>query len=815
MKKSFLLFVGLLLLLSVAGWAQQSGSVKGTIHNEKHQPVPATVYLIKMPDNTLAKTMIADSGTFVMDNVGPGDYTLTVTALGYKKTNTAVFKVTAEIPLVELPAIILPADAGRNLKEISIFGKKPFIEQKIDRTVVNVEAMPSAAGTNAYELLDRLPGVRVSDNGTVSIKGKQGTVIYVDGRPTYLSEGDMSSYLKSLLSANLDKVEIMPNPPAKYDAAGSGGVINIITRKNQQRGFNGNFNLSYGQGAYEKLNGALNLNYRTNKVTLFGNFGVAESKDFEKSAKTRAYNDTYGAVTSRFTQEGFTRMAQNPYTVKLGMDYFKSKRTTFGIVLNGVIRPSDDRGGNITYLQTPAFTIDSSVEFRNKTVNKWKNGTVNLNMTHRLDSAGKEITVDVDYAYYDTDNDQQFDYYTYTPDRQLKNYSGLLGNLPRTINIYSAKVDYTMPIPKGWKADAGLKSSLVKTSNIAEYFSRNAENVTIPDYEKTNTFLYNENINAAYISVNKRMNRLELQLGLRAEQTNAEGRQLGNQIKEDSSFTRHYLDVFPTFYLSYRFDTLNRHQLQLSYGKRINRPSYQMLNPFLSFVDKYYQEAGNPYLAPQKTHTTEVNYIFNKFLTTTLYYDYMINTFNRVMDLSGQNTFINRPANIGKIQNRGIVVSGDIYPLKAWDLFFYVEAGNKRVTSVFNNIDVDSSMMYYSVQLRNQFSLPKGWTIELGGFWSSRDFTGQFVTDPFWELSTTVQKRFRKSSVTLGMRDIFYTRVSKGIILYIPGVDATFNNKRDSRVVTLSYNYRFGKSSNSPRRRKGSAETEQSRADGK
>jgi hypothetical protein len=810
MKKRLFFLLLTTVILTAFSQAQLTGSISGTVKDGNNKGLSsATVYLTRAADSALVKSTIADSAAFRFGNLADGIYKVTVTNIGFKKYTSEPITISGG-QSAELPAITMTQSDGSAMQEVFINGKKPFIEQKIDRTVVNVEAMISASGTNAFELLGKMPGVGVDMDGNVSLKSRSGTLIYVDGKPTYLSAGDLAGYLRSMPSATIERIELIPNPPAKYDAAGSGGIINIVTKKIRQIGFNGSTNLSYGQGVYEKVNASVNLNYRLNKVNFFGNLSYSESKDFERSDKQRAYIGQDGSITSRFRQRGFTRFDRTSYNARIGFDYYRSKSTTWGVVMNGVIRPSSDKGGNTTLLLDKSFGLDSSVIFRNNSDNKWRSGNVNINMLHRFSKPGKELSFDLDYVTYKTSSDQVFDYYFYNAGNIKTDETSLMGELPRRINIYSAKADYSYPFSNGIKLETGAKSSLVKTDNKADYFNRENGSI-LPDYEKTNTFLYDENINAAYISAYKEFKRFEIKAGLRMENTIMKGNQLGNITKADSSFRRNYVDLFPTLFLSYRFDTMDKHQLVLSYGKRINRPSYQLLNPFLSFVDKYYQEAGNPFLRPQLSQSLELTHTYKRFLNTGVFFDYLVNSFNRVIELADSNTFINRPANIGKMSNLGLLVTVDINPTKIWSMNVYCEVGIKHVKSVFNDISVDTSVRFYSFQLRNSFAFKKGWTMEVYGYISSSDFTGQFVVRPMGEMTFAAQKKFKRSSLTLNAKDFLYTRISRGTILNIPDVDAKFDNRRDSRAVSLSFNYRFGKSNNQSRRRRGSVEDEQSR----
>ena len=807
-----ILLVTLMLAGNMVRAQHASGSISGIIKDTSGNPIPAaTIYLLKAQNSALVRTGVADSGRFRFQHLDEGTYKLVVTCIGFTKYEGSPLVVHAD-SIVTAPLVItLMPTSNRSLKEVTVFGKKPFLELKIDRTVVNVGQMITAGGSNMLDLLNELPGVRVDYDGGISLKGRDGTLILVDGKQTYLTGGDMAAYLRTLNAATIEKVEIIPVPPAKYDAAGSGGIINIITRKNMNGGFNGGATVSNGQGVYQKINAAVNLNYRVKKLNFFGNLSYSNPPDFEKSAKSRIYLDSTGAISSRFQQTGYTKFERQSYTFKLGMDYFQSKNTTMGFVLNGLLRPSRDLGGNTTYLQDAQGNTDSSATFTNNSINRFWNGNLNLNMVHKFNQPGSELDIDLDYVYYTSSSNETFNYSYFDKEGLYEYQNALLGNLPRTIYVYAGKADYSFTIGKQWKMESGWKSSLVKTDNQATYTDVNG-NVETPDYGKSNTFKYNENINAVYLSADRAFKKLELKGGLRVEQTVAQGDQLGNFVVPDSSFSFNYINIFPTFFLAYKFDSVNRNMITISYGKRINRPNYQLLNPFLGFVDRYYEETGNPFLKPQIIHTAEVNYIYKRILTTTAFMDYNINNFSREINLRDSNIFVNTPANIGKTIHYGLSLELDMDLTKWWYIDAYAEAGAKQVKSMVNLTQVDTSVKFYTIQMRNEFKLNKGWSMELFGFYSSRDFTGQFAVKPQGEVNAGISKRFNNGSLSANIRDMFYTRISRGEILYIPSTLAFFDNRRDTRVFTVSYTRQFGRANNQNRRRRsGSVETEQSR----
>lgn len=429
----------------------------GVVTDKHKNPViGATVLLSKANDTAIVKAARAnEQGAFTFKDLANGTYAVTVTSIGFQKfTGTPVTISESNLQPV-LPALEL-TEMDNLLKVVTVNAKKPFIERKIDRTIVNIDGFIGNAGNNTFDILGRLPGLRVTEEGGINLLGK-GATVYIDGRLTYLSGADLPAYLKSLPSDQLDKVELIPNPPAKYDAAGSGGIINIITKKNRQLGFNGGVNLNLGQGVYSKANGSVNFNYRINKINLFTNIGYGAPKEFQITSGTRRYLDEHGAPYSILDQESFIKYDRKNANIKLGMDYYLSKKTTIGVIFNGVSRTGEERCINENGMYNGGYKLDSTVFSRNNVDDKWRNGTVNLNMVHRFDSTGQELSVDLDYAYYKSHSEQGFENNSYNFSKVFLNRDFLRGDLPRTIKIYSAKVDYSLPFKKWVETGYGVE----------------------------------------------------------------------------------------------------------------------------------------------------------------------------------------------------------------------------------------------------------------------------------------------------------------------------------------------------------------------
>lgn len=806
------LLVGLLfVLLGATSFSQSSVfKISGKVVDPGNVPIAAaTVSLHKKSDSSLLKMGITNrEGIFEFDQLGKGEFLVSVTAIGFAKT----FSETAYLNdhSLLLPVIrMLPQ--SNELKAVAVVSRKPLIEQRIDRTIVNVDAAVSNVGATALEVLEKAPGITVDKDGNISLKGKQGVQVFIDGKPSYLSGPELVNLLRNMNASQLEQLEIMTNPPAKYDAAGNSGIINLKTKKNKQKGFNGSITAGYSQGVYWRTNESVNLNYKVGKINSFLTYSYNKNNSFQELSIERIYKKVDGkTIDARFNQTTFMPNTNSSNNLKIGMDYFASKKTTLGFVVSGIYNPERYDNLNNSFLRDADGVLDSTVISTSVMTDKWKNGNINFNLRHQLDSAGKELTADIDYSRYASNNIQNFVNTSFAPSGQEMNKYLLNSDIPVSINIYSAKIDYVHPLAKGAKLEAGLKSSYVETDNKANFVTfQNGD--WVDDVNKTNHFDYKENINAAYVNYSRSLGKLGVQAGARLENTRMDGHQLGNSVRPDSSFVRSYTNLFPTAFFSYDYDSSN--QFGLSVGRRIDRPAYQNLNPFVFFIDNYTYQVGNPYLRPQFTFNTELSHTYKGIIVTTINYSRTSDYSSETFDQDGYATIL-KNGNIGVYENTGISVSAQLTITKWWSSSLYSNFNYNRFKGNLYgaSLDVDGSTLLFNVS--NQFKFGKGWSAELSGFYRTKGIDGQIVINPLGQVSGGISKQVLKGkgSVRLNFRDLFYTNKVSGDIIF-KQTEAHFSNLRDSRVVGLSFTYRFGKpiKAAASSRRTGGAQDEKNR----
>ncbi|MEN9884012.1 MAG: hypothetical protein RLZZ420_1229, partial [Bacteroidota bacterium] len=491
---SIVLLTGIFVSIAFAASAQSSGTIAGTIKQQNGEVLGgATVQLLKA-DSSLYKTAISDkSGNFEIGYQDALPPILKISMIGYIDHYLSI--TDSKNTNVTAPIIIQLESLPVSMKAIVVQAKKPLVEMKADRLVVNVDAAPGNAGNNVLEVLEKAPGVAVDKDGNISLKGKQAVLVLIDGRPTYLTPADLSNYLKSLPASAIDQLELMTNPPAKFDAAGNAGVINIKTKKSKTQGFNGTYSGSAGQGKYNRNSNSLQLNYRKNKINLFTNSSYSNWEGFNDLNIERIFKNENNDIKAIFQQFSRERSDQRDNTnLKLGMDYQLNSKTNLGVVVSGFSNPETIAFNNNTQLNNKFNAIDSIVQSTNNLYNKWKNTSGNLYLQHKIDSLGKEITFDLDLSQFGSEGGSLLQNNNYSADNIFQNGNTLRGDFPVDISILSAKTDYTHPLKNNAKLEVGLKSSIVRTNNAANFFNV-INGVDQIDFDKTNTFTYRENIN--------------------------------------------------------------------------------------------------------------------------------------------------------------------------------------------------------------------------------------------------------------------------------------------------------------------------------
>ncbi|MFD2164330.1 outer membrane beta-barrel protein [Paradesertivirga mongoliensis] len=784
----------IIMLASANNTQAQNKSISGKVTDEKRAAAEfVTVALLKARDSALLKTSLTDAlGIYKFDISDTVDLLISVTAVGYEKAfSKPISKSSGNT--VEVPVIALQR-ASKSLKEVTVTIKKPFVERRADKLIVNVEGSAVAEGNTALEVLRKAPGVSLDKDDNISMNGKNSVLVMIDGKPTYMSNADLANMLRAMQSTQIETIELITNPSAKYDAAGNGGIINIKTKRDKSMGVNGSINLGSGYGRTSKYNGSTNLNFRKGKINLFGNYNYSNrgsKSDFELNRKVTA-----AGIITNFEQNNVWNARRNNNGYKAGIDLFLNKNTTIGVLVNGYNNSADEKTASGTSIFNQVSAVDSAINVAGRNKQHYANNAYNLNFKTTLDTSGRELTIDADYSKYNGElNEFRDSYYL--------NFSNsppveFINNLaPAEIEILSGKLDYTHPLSKSLKLEAGWKSSWVTTDNNLR-FSTLTGSTWNPDKNRSNHFIYKENINAAYLNLNKTYKNTSLQMGLRAEHTNSNG----NSVTISKEVKRDYIEFFPSISLSQKLG--KDHQLGASYSRRIDRPGYDKLNPFIFLLDKYTFEQGNPLLNPQFTNSSQISYTYKGSTTATLSYSKTRNVMTQVTE---QNDATKETFVMERNLDNQTVYSLNIYaPIKLakwWNLNSNTQVFNMGFTADVLGERLKASQTVFQVNVDNQITITKTLGAELSSWYMSPLQYGIFKIRNSPYVNAGLKKSFEnnKLSLKLNLNDIFNSMRNRGSTNFA-NMDFNFNNKWESRVLNFSLSYRFGSKDIKPERRR-------------
>ncbi|WP_442591963.1 TonB-dependent receptor domain-containing protein [Pedobacter sp. AW31-3R] len=794
MKKRFLNCLAIILFFIFQHFSLYSQSIKnygkvtGVLSDETLAPVSfASLGLLKAKDSTVVKGSLTDElGYFKFEGVPYGTYILIAGYTGYEKLYTDTFKIDSVHEVFTFDKIKL-LKSSNQLNTVTILGTKPFVERKIDKTVLNVENSILAAGNTALEILQRAPGVSVDGSGRIGLKGRQGVLIMIDDKPTYLSSEQLLTLLRSTDGNSIQTIELITNPSAKYDAAGNSGIINIKLKKNREYGTNGSVRIGGGYGKNYKSSAALNLNHREKDFNVFGSYNFSDYKS-ETKLKLLRDNSPSDELTY-FDQDGRSLGRYSNHTFKAGVDYFVNKNNTIGFVANGRSANSDILSENHTFIGSKPNTVDSSIVANNPTRGEYSNIGYNLNYKSILDTLGQELNADFDYSRYNSKRNNNYNnIFLNAAGQEFKDRNIFRNATPSVVSIWSGKVDYNYAFNESLKLESGLKSSVVETDNDFQ-FENLINNQWVNNTNRSNQFLYRENINAAYFSLNKKFESLTLQFGLRAEQTNSKG----NSITEQRIVKRDYLDFFPSFFANQVLS--KNHQAGFSYSRRIDRPDYGSLNPFVEFVDLYTFEQGNPFLNPQYTNSFELSYSYKETINATLGYSKTRDVISTVL-LSDpvQKTLYVTQQNLASEENYNLNISSPLALAKFWNTdnsltLFY----NKYKSPNLMGAPYQSGKFTFQFDSNHAIKINSTLNAELSGSYMSYQVYGTYGIKPIYSIDMGLSKSFahKNGSIKLSVNDIFNTNVAD-ITSRIPLQNYHLHQKDETRVYRLSLSYRFG-----------------------
>ena len=788
----------LILMVSVSMSAE---TIKGSVIDTKGEAIPFVTISVLSPDSALLTgTITNDDGSYILD-VTTKDFILQASYIGYQTAFGG-------------PDFVLREET-EHLKELEVKAKKPLIERQMDKLVVNVSASPLSAGSNGNDILRRAPGVRIDKDGNITVNGKS-VEIWIDGKPSYLSGQQLKAMLDGTDGNTIEKIEIISNPSAKYDASGQGGIINIKLKRNMMRGLNGMLSAAYGGMYFSDVNRwlqmdyvSLNLNYRGEKTYTFGQLTQVFAQndvDFETYRKTPALES--------YSNSGYD-IAFQYYMLKVGNDWYIDSLNTFGFILqvpymnvNQQIVP----GRNYAYMCNSTDTINSVTNSNNRL--QAPQHTANLNYTHTFsDELERELTVNIDYNRYNNRsiNNQE----THYDKPYLGNTSlGLKIDSRQIVDIYSAKLDFQTKFWKTGMIECGVKYGLSTTDN--NMLTDSAMNgIGVPT--DTSAFRYDEHVAAAYISVGKQFDEhWSVKLGLRGEYTFSHGDwKTANTVTNKS-----YFDPFPTAYIGYTSSPLSKLQqpiaVSASYTRRIKRPNYYMLNPFRAYVDAYSYQEGNTELTPEFNNDVELHFSWTQYFNITFNFAHTQDMFSQKVTILDNGMGSIKWSNFGTCTTHGGNMSLTELPIVP--KYTKMEDGTKSMQGAWLALTVNAGWLHFInksyekqadgvtpvYESRSHYGyvngtlstyLPQDWTLTFDGNWSSPMTTGYDKEGSMYYLSFGIRKMYMQKGLIFNLnvqdlaRSLSFTNTDESME---SGYKSWYKNTVRQQRVMFSLTWMFG-----------------------
>ncbi|MBW6478992.1 MAG: TonB-dependent receptor [Bacteroidales bacterium] len=799
----FFLFSGITEVISqpVQGRASQGGElprigkVSGTIvDSEDSQPlIYASVVLNSQSDSIMVSGAITDEqGKFTIDLVPPGSYFVTINYVGYPPQNYNSIRITFREPEYDL-GVVEVSPSVQMLGEVTVEAARSLMETGLDRRVINVGQEITAIGGTAIDIMQNIPSVAVDFDGNVSLRGSTNVTILIDGRPSTLTGLSGPEALQQIPAEMIDRVEVITNPSARFNPEGTSGIINVVLKEQRRPGYNGLLSLNAGSaGAYS---GSLNLNYKINNWNFFTNYSgrLSDTDSYGNSLR-----ETFFDENTNFMDQDITgNMGMGSNNVQIGFDYnFNSKNTlTFSSRYNNWNRNSDNLTEYTLYrdfITNPnsLFLMDNGTDMLHNSFNH------QLNFRRTYDQRHRELTADIAFSTRNMDRNENFIQQFFNQNWETPND---LTNLERS-NMngqnwsLSSQLDYVHPLGDDSKFETGYRIQLREMDSEFNFEQFNDDGLWVNDFNRSNHFLYNEQIFAVYGMYATMLGKFSLQAGLRAEQTFVEG----NQLTIDDTFTKNYLNLFPTMHLRRSFE--NNQSAQISYTRRINRPNNRDLNPFMRYSSEYEVSMGNPKLDPELINSFEIGY--TRFWETTtlnpsIFYrqtDGMMTRFGRVVTdlpgLEGREVTLMTFENL----NRGTSYGAELVINQKITNWWNMNGTFSYFRSIIDGaqMELESDSYSWSGRFVSNMNLGNGWNMQVNGFYRSPIVMLNAEIDAMYMMNAGVRKNIwgNSGTISLNISDIFNTmRFS----LYNYGDNFTMNMDRwrTSRVITLGFTYRI------------------------
>ncbi len=785
----FIKFLSRIFLLFTSICFSQQFNVSGSVIDTNNLPVAyANVILLNVENPDFIKgTTTNESGTFIFNTISPGTYTLKVSFLGFEDYSIEL-NISENL---KLNPIILK-ELAQELDNVTIIAKRPTVKRMVDRLIFNVENS-TLSNNNVLDVLKHTPGVLVNDD---KITVKQSTpAIYINDRKVHLSSSEVSQLLEGTSANNIKSIEVITNPPAKYEAEG-GSVLNIITSKNIAAGYNGSVFGNYKQGSqYPKYSLGTSHFFKAEKLNAYLNYSLSPRKDYRNNNEFVNFIDNNNNITSSWVTDFKRTRETSNHNINANIDYELNKNNSLGFSTNMLISPRENtqtKVNSITNVFNSNKVLDSTFITDNGKVDETFNLAFTLDYVHRFKKEGEKLVVSGHHTNYDFSSFQNVNTDYLYPDAMLIRNNRFQTFASQEIKLYTGQFDYELPVNNGGLFLAGVKISNINSKSILTQF--NIENgVSEQDLQNSDTFLYDEKNYAVYYSFSQDWDSWSLKLGLRTELTDIKSNSLSTKTNSNNK----YGEFFPSFYILHNLNDKN--EIYFNYNRRIFRPRYSQLNPFKYFLNDKTYITGDPNLQPQIDDVFTLGYTFNKKYTFEAYYRYEKNPAIEILFQDNNDNllkFIN--TNIDRSISYGLDFTTYTPIVKNWDLYvlssmFYYD--NQFFALESNNELLNTKQWSLYAQIVNYFSFlkDKSLTADVAYLYMSPLVDGASSIKEISSLDISLKKTLwnNRASVSIGVVDLFNTLNVTQTTKYL-NQDYLSKSRLENRLITFGFNYKFG-----------------------
>jgi hypothetical protein len=776
-------------------FAQRNNSegicVKGIVSFENKPVANAAVLLQTATDSSLVQGTLTDSlGSFAFHNIQQGNYYISVQSLGYEFFSGQIFSVDSLATEFLVPPVVLNMAPVKALNEVVVKSKKPLIEKKMSEIIFNIENTSLANGGTAWELLQKAPGVKANETGSISLRAGQGATIMINDKMVNLEGDELVNFLRTLSSEQISKIELITNPSSKYDAEYSGGIINIVTRRSREDGWHGTSLLGYQQNTFAKYDAGINLNFKHKNLTISGNYNYRNGKYLTREYLEQEYQNAGLSTVYDETLNRYRKLVNSD--CKLDLSYAVNKKSTIGIMIDR--RSSNWHNNDISV--TPIYTnnLKADSTFLSHILINGNKDYLSLNTNYKcaFDTLGQSLNVDIDYLQYQSfissfNVNEFLDYYN----NKLRPAITFRSEMPQMIRIYTTKLDYSYPLDLNSNLEFGAK--LNKTTTDNNYLFENLINNNYTnDTGKSNHFIYEENIAAMYGDFSKTINAFTFRVGLRGEYTKTKG----NSLTLQNTVNRSYFKIFPTVSLQQQFS--DNYQLEFNYDKSTERPFYTDMNPFRYYSTPYSFTEGNPFLQPSYTHSFELDQTFKNKYIVSFYYFITKGDFMQIPAQSNETkTIAFYQLNMDKSIDYGISLELPFEIGHWWQSYNSIDILHQKVSSAYLGSSFSNQKTMAYIKTTQAFVLSPNWSAEIQGTYQSPAVSGLFYTGSYSEIGLTIKRKLFKDKATLSLNfsDIFKGTVTPFRVDYLDQKSKA-STDGDIRGIRINLSCKFGQPKN-------------------